>query len=89
MKKNFLNESNNSENFNQPNKGINHELIKKYQAKMDELNDQINEVKREVKKVKKDKIEKEQELQEALEDKEKLERKHQIELKRYKEKIQI
>ena len=36
--------------------------------------------------MKKDKIEKEQELLEAIEDKEKLERKHQIELKRYKEK---
>ena len=86
LNKNYLNESLNSENFNQPKNGLNHELIKKYEAKMDELNNQINEAKKEIKKMKKDKIEKEQELQEAIEDKEKLERKHQIELKRYKEK---
>ena len=87
VKKKYLDESLNKDNYNQQKKGLNHELIKKYRETVDELNNEINKVKNELKRMRKDKVEIEQELVEVKEDKEKLERRHISELKRYKEKI--
>jgi hypothetical protein len=85
-KKNYLNDSSNSEGFNQPKNGLSYEVIKKYEKKLNELNDQYEQVSKELKKTKRGKSEAEQELRDAIYEKEKLERKHETELNRLKEK---
>ena len=84
--KNYLNDSSNSEGFNQPKNGLSYEVIKKYEKKLNELNDQYEQVSKELKKAKRGKSEAEQELRDAIYEKEKLERKHETELNRLKEK---
>ena len=86
-RKNYIkDESYDSENYIEKKKGINYELVKKYESKIDELNNKINEIKKELKQVKKDNLEKEEELQDTINEKNKLERRNELELKRFKEK---
>ena len=85
-KKNYLEESSNFENYNQQKKGINYELIKKYEAQVNNLNNKINDFKKELKSVKIEKLEKEEELHDVLGEKSRIERKYELELKRFKEK---
>ena len=85
-KKNYLNDSLNSESYKQPKNDLSYEIIKKYEKKLNELNDENEKILNELKKAKRGKSEAEQELQEAIYEKEKLERKHEMELNRLKEK---
>ena len=85
-KKNYLYDSQNSENFNQPKSGLNHELIKKYEKQVNDLNDKYEQIRNELKRAKRDKSEAEQELKEGIYENEKLERKHETELNRLREK---
>ena len=84
-KKNYLDDSLNFENLKKPKKGINYELIRKYEKEVEELNENNNKINDELKKVKREKYEKEQELNDAIYEKEKLERKHESEIKRLQE----
>ena len=85
-KKNYLYDSQNSENFNQPKSGLNYELIKKYEKQVNDLNDKYEQIRNELKRAKRDKSEAEQELKEGIYENEKLERKHETELNRLREK---
>ena len=85
-KKNYLYDSQNSENFNQPKSGLNYELIKKYEKQVNDLNDKYEQIRNELKRAKRDKSEAEQELKDAIYEKEKFERKHETELNRLREK---
>ena len=85
-KKNYLYDSQNSENFNQPKSGLNYELIKKYEKQVNDLNDKYEQIRNELKRAKRDKSEAEQELKDAIYENEKLERKHETELNRLREK---
>jgi len=84
-KKNYLDDSLNFENLKKPKKGINYELIRKYEKEVEELNENNDKINDELKKVKREKYEKEQELNDAIYEKEKLERKHESEIKRLQE----
>ena len=84
-KKNYLDDSLNFENLRKPKKGINYELIRKYEKEVEELNENNDKINDELKKVKREKYEKEQELNDAIYEKEKLERKHESEIKRLQE----
>ena len=85
-KKNYLYDSQNSENFNQPKSGLNYELIKKYEKQVNDLNDKYEQIRNELKRAKRDKSEAEQELKDVIYENEKLERKHETELNRLREK---
>ena len=84
-KKNYLDDSLNFENIKKPKKGINYELIRKYEKEVEELNENNDKINNELKNVKREKYEKEQELNDAIYEKEKLERKYESEIKRLKE----
>ena len=84
-KKNYLDDSLNFENLKKQKKGINYELIRKYEKEVEELNENNDKINDELKKVKREKYEKEQELNDAIYEKEKLERKHESEIKRLQE----
>ena len=84
-KKNYLDDNLNFENLKKPKKGINYELIRKYEKEVEELNENNDKINDELKKVKREKYEKEQELNDAIYEKEKLERKHESEIKRLQE----
>ena len=83
--KNYLDDSLNFENIKKPKKGINYELIRKYEKEVEELNENNDKINNELKNVKREKYEKEQELNDAIYEKEKLERKYESEIKRLKE----
>ena len=87
-KKNYLNESLNSENYfsSSNQKRYNQEGIKKYQKKIEELNNEIDGLKKELKLEKRDRYDKEEELTNLKYLKNKEEKKYEIELKEVKEK---
>ena len=84
-KKNYLDESTNSENLLPPKKGINRDIIKNYENKCESLRSKIDALKKELKLVKRDKLEIEEELSNVKYEKIKAERKFDLELNNIKE----